>query len=97
MAFAGLKKAKDRNDLVAYLEKEVSRISASLSTILLRTSFERGRREEGRSGAQKEPETEKLTYTDQVNDNPTLIPPVEEAVHTRRFFRSYPSPLACIV
>jgi len=24
MAFAGLKKAKDRNDLIAYMEKEVS-------------------------------------------------------------------------
>jgi cytochrome c2 len=31
MAFAGLKKAKDRNDLVAYLEKEVSAFSPTPS------------------------------------------------------------------
>lgn len=33
MAFAGLKKPKDRNDLIAFMEKEVSSSDASATSV----------------------------------------------------------------
>ena len=86
MAFAGLKKAKDRNDLVAYLEKEVSfrtclQICRSGKQAWLRVqqlgsnSVSRTRDGLARLGT-------RLTIIDQVNT--FISPPAIVSTHTSR-------------